>query len=620
MDASQLQSLVHGALETRSYDAATFYANKLVSIEPNNPHHANLLAQCYYDTAQYKRVIHLLRYFLPRAVLHGGVEWPHPVDSNLSSVIDYMKCLHIAGKSHMKLNQFQECVDLLQNFDTAAALHWKEGQEVVVNAAYEKAKLRETKITALLSLLRAEALESLDIRASALVWYKKALEQDVTCVEAWKKLNEGFMQPPAEEASFLASLKFSPDLDWLKAIYLSNTTQFVSELDLPSQSGGSLDKLNSGTQEPARPKPMLGNASTGASKSMGGKSQTSISPVSSASTPAEEEKKSSSPTQSTDADLVKRLDVVYGLGKNEDVVASRAQALFYANRVREAFKLTSLVLEQDPYSTRVLETHLSCLVELGLKNELYLLAHKMAENAPKSALSWYAVGCYYFLIRSWQNARLYFGRATTMKREFGAAWLAYGYTFAQNGDHDQALFSYRTAARLLVGSHLPTLFIAIELTKAKDLAMAAQLAQKAVQLQPNDPYPWHEIAVITYRAKDYHASIKGFNAVLSMLDSRRIDTSWEPTIFNLAQAHLKLKQYQKAIEYLEWSLSLIPNNASTYLTLAFANHADGQFEAAVDAYHHVLSLTPDNDFAVEALDDCLIEWAESRVSADIPSS
>lgn len=503
----------------------------------------------------------------------------------------------------MKLSQFQDCIDLLQNLETIMEVQWKEVQE---GTKIEKS----TKITSLLYLLRAEALESLDVRANALVWYQKALKTDVTCVEAWKRLSEGFMQSPSEESAFLASLEFPPELEWLKAIYTTNTIQFASEHNMRIQE-------ESPTAKVARPKPMPG---------LGDRSSNNPSPtpflVSSSS--GEKTELSQQTTESSkpinepvsplpmDSALVKRLDNVYGLGDNEDVVASRAQALFYANRVREAFKLTSKLLERDPYSVRVLETHLSCLVELGLKNDLYLLAHKMAENAPKSALSWYAVGCYYFLTRSWQNARLYFGKAAAAKREFGAAWLAYGYTFAQNGEHDQALSAYRTASRLLVGSHLPTLFIAVELTRAKDMIMAAQFALKSVNMQPNDPYPWHEFGVILFRTKDYAAAIKNFQTVLSMLGKNYIDLTWEPTIFNLAQAYIKLKQYDKAIEYLEWSLTLLPHNASTYLSLAFTHHAAGHLSEAIDAYHSTLTLTPDNDFAIEALDEALNEWVLTK--------
>jgi anaphase-promoting complex subunit 6 len=247
-----------------------------------------------------------------------------------------------------------------------------------------------------------------------------------------------------------------------------------------------------------------------------------------------------------------------------------------------------------------------------MKNELYLLAHKLAESAPKSAFSWYAVGCYYFLTRSWQNARLYFGKATALKREFGAAWLAYGYTFAQNGDHDQALSAYRTAARLLVGSHLPTLFIATELTRAKDTVLALEFAKRAAEMQPNDPYPIHELGVIHYRCREYPQAIACFQRAINLIGKKNIDEVWESTIFNLGQAHMKLSHYESAIEHFEWSLALLPHNASTYSALAVAHHVLGNLSEAIELYHQVLSITPDDAFATDALEDALHEWVVQR--------
>lgn len=516
--------------------------------------------------------------------------------------------------AQVKLTQFQDCIELIQNFETAVQSLWKEDVETLSNA---KLSSGETKIHSLVALLRGEALESIDVRAGALLWYKKALEYDVTCYEAWKRLSEGKMLSSDEEERFLAKLEFSPELQWLKGMYLSRTSNFISaygvEVSMEAEKLESSDKKE--------------KSSDSSSQTQSSTTVASSSDTSSKSTTQSKQEKSKAKEGSTQITslskrskiqpgpysekykLVSELETKYGLSENEDVVASRAQAAFYAARIREAYELTSVVLERDPYSASVLMTHLPCLVELGMKNELYLLAHKMAENAPKSALSWYAVGCYYFLIRSWQNARLYFGKATSLKREFGAAWLAYGYTFAQNGDHDQALSAYRTAARILVGSHLPTLLIAVELTRAKDFVLAKQFALQSVSMQPSDPYPVHELAVILFRIHDYAQSVKLFEKVLALVRRpNAIDRIWEPTIFNLAQCYLKLRNYNAAIELLQWALTLLPYNASTYASLAFAYHMIGDLQEAIGYYHQALSVAPDHDFAFVALEEAMNEW------------
>lgn len=47
------------------------------------------------------------------------------------------------------------------------------------------------------------------------------------------------------------------------------------------------------------------------------------------------------------------------------------------------------------------------MAELGLKTELYYCAHQLVEAHPKSAVSWFAVGCYYAAVRKNEAAQRY---------------------------------------------------------------------------------------------------------------------------------------------------------------------------------------------------------------------
>ena len=82
------------------------------------------------------------------------------------------------------------------------------------------------------------------------------------------------------------------------------------------------------------------------------------------------------------------------------------------------------ILKVDPYNfdTNIFCLHLSSLVELEKKTELFYAAHKLAEENPTLAISWYAVGCYYFLIGRYESARNYFRKSTTLDPNFGEAW------------------------------------------------------------------------------------------------------------------------------------------------------------------------------------------------------
>lgn len=66
------------------------------------------------------------------------------------------------------------------------------------------------------------------------------------------------------------------------------------------------------------------------------------------------------------------------------------------------------ITEEDPYFVEVVPLFCSVLIELEKQGELYFLAHKLVSANPDSAISWFAVGSYYFLIKKYPQARKYF--------------------------------------------------------------------------------------------------------------------------------------------------------------------------------------------------------------------
>lgn len=48
-------------------------------------------------------------------------------------------------------------------------------------------------------------------------------------------------------------------------------------------------------------------------------------------------------------------------------------------------------------------------------------------------------------------ARKYFTKATALDKLFGPAWLAYGHSFAADGEHDQAMAAYFKAHQIMKG-------------------------------------------------------------------------------------------------------------------------------------------------------------------------
>lgn len=175
------------------------------------------------------------------------------------------------------------------------------------------------------------------------------------------------------------------------------------------------------------------------------------------------------------------------MGSNIDVVTSKAECCLYEQNPQRAYELTTWVRDRDPYNLRCASVHVSALVELGHKSELFYCAHNLVSAYPERAISWYAVACYYYIIGKFELARRYFSKATTKERQFAPAWIGFGNSFAAQDESDQAMAAYRTAQRLFPGSHVPLLCTGMEYLRTNNMALSQTYFNQALKMCPNDP-------------------------------------------------------------------------------------------------------------------------------------
>ena len=93
------------------------------------------------------------------------------------------------------------------------------------------------------------------------------------------------------------------------------------------------------------------------------------------------------------------------LKENNDVRVSLAERHFYNCDYRAAHQITCTVLKSDPWHAKCLPVHVALLVELKESNALFKLAHSLVDLYPEWAVSWFAVGCYYYLTSRQDPAR-----------------------------------------------------------------------------------------------------------------------------------------------------------------------------------------------------------------------
>lgn len=377
--------------------------------------------------------------------------------------------------------------------------------------------------------------------------YKDAVRIDVQCFEAFDQLMKNSLMSPAEELEFLESLDFD-------SITVPND---------PSLS-----------QEAAHFVKMLYT--------------TRLS-------------KYSSPSALSDA--TETLSTHYNLANNPDILLSRAEALYTQCRFHEALELTSSILSSPEsgavlpsspghqvqnlgHSPAVYPLHLACLYETGATNALFLLAHTLADNAPEESYSYLAIGVYYLSVAKIAEARRFFSKASLLDPHSAPAWIGFAHTFAAEGEHDQAIAAYSTAARLFQGSHLPQLFLGMQHLALNNMSLAHEYLSAAYAMSSGspsgslstipsslsnglpplggDPLVLNELGVVLYHQSNLEAAADLFRQSLALAASLQCDpAAWVATRANLGHALRRLGRLEEALAEFDECLRIGAGGSST---------------------------------------------------------
>ncbi|XP_010060710.2 anaphase-promoting complex subunit 6 [Eucalyptus grandis] len=473
-------------------------------------------------------------------------------------VLRDLRFRYLAAKCLEELNEWDQC--LLMLGDAKVDEHGNVYDTKETNAMYldKDGEDREINISSAICFLRGKAYEALENRSQARQWYKAAVKADPLCYEALECLINNHMLSSEEEASLLSSLHFGPEDEWLSSFY----SCLIKKYDKENVVEAKFKEL-------------------------------------------ENESYSSNPSEQS---------FMRTLKNDTDLMACKAEYYHQCGEYQKCFELTSILLEKDPFHMKCTLVHLTAATELGHSNELYLMACNLVKDYPQKALSWFAVGCYYYCIKKYDQSRRYFSKATNLDGTFPPAWIGYGNAYAAQDEGDQAMSAYRTAARLFPGCHLPTLYIGMEYMRTHSFKLAEQFFMQAKTICPSDPLVYNELGVVSYHMKEYNKAVRWFEKTLAHISSS-LSEMWEPTVVNLAHSYRKLKMYNEAILNYEKALALSTRSVCTYAGIAYTYHLQDNFTAAITYYHKALRLKPDDQFCTEMLSLALIDECRRGVDS-----
>ncbi|KAB8225581.1 hypothetical protein BDV33DRAFT_97302 [Aspergillus novoparasiticus] len=531
-----LRSWRQDALNRGQHDAAVYIGDKVLALT-NSDSDAFWLAQVHFSNNNFTRALALL--------------------SRKDLISRSTACRYLAAHCYIKQNQFEQALSILgdhnpthlirsnnnsnsrrklQHLNSQSHVTLRNGKTTASRIDRGEEREREDasniRFEAAMCYLRGLCFAKQNAFDRARDCYKDAVRIDVQCFEAFDQLMKNSLMSPAEELEFLESLDFDS----------------ISSPD-PSVS-----------QEAAHFTKMLYT--------------TRLS-------------KYSSPAILSDA--TETLSTHYNLSENPDILLSRAEALYTQCRFAEALELTSSILSTSQSSTALTATtasipaqnhlghapavyplHLACLYETGATNALFLLSHTLADHAPEESYTYLAIGVYYLSVSKVAEARRFFSKASLLDPHSAPAWIGFAHTFAAEGEHDQAIAAYSTAARLFQGSHLPQLFLGMQHLALNNMSLAHEYLSAAYAMSTGatsgsvpalpptpstgasslggDPLVLNELGVVLYHQNHLEPAVKLFRQALSLASSLNCEPgAWVATRANLGHALRRIGHFTEAL-------------------------------------------------------------------------
>ncbi len=569
------------AMHKHQYESAIYIGDKLLALTsrwyPNefvneiitallsdDPNDAFFLAQVHFSTGNYTRA----QSFLSK-----------------HSLVDHSPaCRYLAAHCQIKQSKYEDALNILGdknpthlitpsskarrkllhtsgNSRNGAHRPGKGGAKpdrMEKSAERERESISDIKYEAAMCFLRGICYAKQNAFDRAKECYKDAVMIDVQCFEAFDQLMKNSLMSPDEEWAFLESLDFDS----------------ISTED------------SSTSQEAAHFAKMLYTTRLSKYKN---------------------------PTDFNHAS--ETLSTHYNLASNPDLLLAKAELLFTQCRFKQALAITTSILDSDEYNFSIYPLHVACLHELNQTNTLFLLAHRLADLHPEEPSTWLAVGVYYLSISQIAEARRFFSKASMMDPHFGPAWIGFAHTFAAEGEHDQAISAYSTAARLFQGTHLPQLFLGMQNLQLNNMTLAHEYLTSAHQLCQTDPLLLNELGVVFYHLDLLNDAIRVFNQALTI--ASEIDSeprAWMSTRTNLGHAYRRQREWELALAEFEEVLRQGGgrDGAGIFSAKGLVLLEMGRTWEAVCAFHEALAVGPQDPVATDLLARALEENAAAQ--------
>lgn len=298
-----------------------------------------------------------------------------------------------------------------------------------------------------------------------------------------------------------------------------------------------------------------------------------------------------------------------------DLLCSLAQDLYSRRRYRDAFTVTTRILDLDPEHGQTIDLHVSCIAsspELMARERprLFLLANRLVDEHPERASSWYAVGVWYIVGERWADARRYFSKATLLDPRHLPSWLCFAHSFSLEGESEQAILAYSSVVRNFPSVEHARVCVGSEHLRTGNLRLAHLFLDGGAGQDRFDGE--EERGVLCYLEGNALGAIQHLERALHASEAiGEPQSHWLTTQLNLGWAYLKADRFDESVQAFFKAASLDAENVTACLGLAMARHKKGDLADAIGWYHEALAIEPRHPQATELLQTALDEYVES---------
>jgi len=309
-------------------------------------------------------------------------------------------------------------------------------------------------------------------------------------------------------------------------------------------------------------------------------------------------------------------------------LVTKASFLFQNGCMEDAFRVAAQAYLIDPYDWQGNLIYIGTMVNLSLKNELFYLGHELVHSHPKHAVSWYAVGCYYWACRKLELAQRYLQKTTKIDKRFSHAWVLLGHVLAAQEESEHAISAYRTACRVSPGDLHPQIAMAKELVRTSNFSLALHVLVEARTRSPTDATVLNELGVVYMQLNRLQEAMKHLRKAAELITSpsRTARRGGKEAggiveiLSNYGTCLRKSGMLEQALEWYQRCLSYAPNDPMTHANMGFTLHLSRRFDEAVDQYHRALSLQPAFSFCADMLTQVLSDMSSFPASSAKPQS